>query len=66
MEKVHPSKLHVLTLTPFYPSDGDQVSGCFVAEDPPAELGDYGVGSSVIAVDSIYHPAGERATSISR
>jgi teichuronic acid biosynthesis glycosyltransferase TuaC len=48
------AKLHVLTLTPFYPSDGDEVSGCFVAETL-RELTAYGVASSVIAVDSIYH-----------
>jgi len=46
--------LHVLTLTPFYPSDGDEVSGCFIAESL-RQLGVYGVSSSVIAVDSIYH-----------
>ena len=54
MEKAIPAKLHVLTLTPFYPSDGDEVSGCFVAEIL-RELRVYGVASSVIAVDSIYH-----------
>lgn len=54
MEKVIPAKLHVLTLTPFYPSDGDEVSGCFIAESL-RQLGVYGVSSSVIAVDSIYH-----------
>jgi teichuronic acid biosynthesis glycosyltransferase TuaC len=48
--------MHVLTLTPFYPSDGDEVSGCFVAETL-RELRTCGVSSSVIAVDSIYHPA---------
>ena len=47
-------KLHVLTLTPFYPSDGDEVSGCFVAETL-AQIEAKGVSSSVIAVDSIYH-----------
>ena len=54
MEKGISPKLHVLTLTPFFPSDGDLVSGCFVAEtlSPLAALG---VASSVIAVDSIYH-----------
>ena len=52
----NPEKLHVLTLTPFYPSDGDEVSGCFVAEAlHGAEL--QGASSSVIAVDSIYHAA---------
>jgi len=48
-------KLHVLTLTPFYPSSGDEVSGCFVAETLE-ELTAQGIESSVIAVDSIYHP----------
>ncbi len=56
MEKDIPTKLHVLTLTPFYPSDGDEVSGCFVAETL-RELETCGVASSVIAVDSIYHPS---------
>lgn len=54
MEKDIPAKLHVLTLTPFYPSDGDEVSGCFVAETL-RQLKACGVASSVIAVDSIYH-----------
>jgi len=46
--------LHVLTLTPFYPAAGDEVSGCFVAESL-GELAAQGVQSTVIAVDSIYH-----------
>jgi glycosyltransferase involved in cell wall biosynthesis len=54
VEKEIPSKLHVLTLTPFYPSDGDEVSGCFVAETLH-QLKAGGIASSVIAVDSIYH-----------
>lgn len=54
MEKGIPAKLHVLTLTPFYPSEGDEVSGCFVAESL-RQLEAMGVTSSVIAVDSIYH-----------
>jgi teichuronic acid biosynthesis glycosyltransferase TuaC len=54
VEKVIPANLHVLTLTPFYPSDGDEVSGCFVAETL-RQLKAQGVASSVIAVDSIYH-----------
>jgi glycosyltransferase involved in cell wall biosynthesis len=54
VEKAIPAKLHVLTLTPFYPSDGDEVSGCFVAETL-RQLEASGVVSSVIAVDSIYH-----------
>ncbi len=56
MEKGIPAKLHVLTLTPFYPSAGDEVSGCFVAETLQ-QLKTQGVASSVIAVDSIYHPS---------
>lgn len=55
MEKAIPAQLHVFTLTPFYPADGDEVSGCFVAETL-RELEAQGVASSVIAVDSIYHP----------
>jgi teichuronic acid biosynthesis glycosyltransferase TuaC len=54
VEKGIPGKLHVLTLTPFYPSHGDEVSGCFVAETL-RQLKACGVVSSVIAVDSIYH-----------
>jgi glycosyltransferase involved in cell wall biosynthesis len=54
VDKAKPAKLHVLTLTPFYPSDGDEVSGCFVAETL-RQLDRCGVASSVIAVDSIYH-----------
>jgi glycosyltransferase involved in cell wall biosynthesis len=54
VNKAIPPKLHVLTLTPFYPSLGDEVSGCFVAESL-RELATLGVASSVIAVDSIYH-----------
>jgi glycosyltransferase involved in cell wall biosynthesis len=48
------SGLHVLTLTPFFPSAGDDVSGCFIAESL-RHLAAQGVASSVIAVDSIYH-----------
>ncbi len=47
--------LHVLTLTPFFPSDQNEVLGCFVAE-PIVELKQFGVESSVIAVSPIYHP----------
>jgi glycosyltransferase involved in cell wall biosynthesis len=55
VEKAIPAKLHVLTITPFYPSEGDEVSGCFVAETL-RELEACGVVSTVIAADSIYHP----------
>src|ERR1700693_1620661 len=49
------SALHVLTLTPFFPSDKNEVSGGFVAE-PIEQLRQFGVDSSVIAVSAIYHP----------
>jgi glycosyltransferase involved in cell wall biosynthesis len=49
------STLHVLTLTPFFPSDRNEVSGCFVAE-PIAQFKQFGIDSSVIAVSPIYHP----------
>ena len=48
------SALHVLTLTPFFPSDKNEVSGCFVAE-PIEQFKQFGVDSSVIAVSPIYH-----------
>ena len=49
------SRLHVLTLTPFFPSRQNEVSGCFIAE-PIEELRRCGVDSSVIAVAPIYYP----------
>jgi glycosyltransferase involved in cell wall biosynthesis len=55
VEKAIPAELHILTITPFYPSEGDEVSGCFVAETL-RQLEACGVASTVIAVDSIYHP----------
>ena len=49
------SALHVLTLTPFFPSDQNEVGGCFVAE-PIEQLRQFGVDSSVMAVSPIYYP----------
>ncbi len=49
------SRLHVLTLTPFFPSRQNEVSGCFIAE-PIEQLRQFGVDSSVIAVAPIYYP----------
>ncbi len=49
------SRLHVLTLTPFFPSRKNEVSGCFIAE-PIEQLRQFGVDSSVIAVVPIYYP----------
>jgi teichuronic acid biosynthesis glycosyltransferase TuaC len=54
VETAQPSQLHVLTLTPFYPSGSSAVNGCFVAESL-MELTARRVLSSVIAIDSIYH-----------
>jgi glycosyltransferase involved in cell wall biosynthesis len=45
--------LHLLTLTPFYPSDGDDASGCFVSE-PLEWLAKQGVRSNVLAVQPFY------------
>jgi glycosyltransferase involved in cell wall biosynthesis len=49
------STVHVLTLTPFFPSNQNEVNGCFIAE-PIEELRQFGVDSSVIAVSPIYYP----------
>jgi len=57
------SALHVLTLTPFFPSSGDEVSGCFIAETNK-QLGQFGVTSSVIAVGPIHHPRKESSSSV--
>lgn len=48
------SKLHVVTLTPFFPSDKNEVNGCFVAE-PIQQLREIGVDCSVIAVSPFHH-----------
>jgi glycosyltransferase involved in cell wall biosynthesis len=52
--------LHVLTLTPFFPSLENEVGGCFV-EEPIDAMTKAGVASTVIAVSPIYsarrHPA---------
>jgi teichuronic acid biosynthesis glycosyltransferase TuaC len=47
--------MHVLTLTPFYPTAADDASGCFVAESV-GELQRQGIESSVIAVHPMHHP----------
>jgi teichuronic acid biosynthesis glycosyltransferase TuaC len=49
--------MHVLTLTPFYPTAEDDASGCFIAESV-SELQRQGIESSVIAVHSLHrlHP----------
>ena len=45
--------LHVLTLTPFYPTDQDDAAGCFVAE-PVDALARAGVINTVFAVRPFY------------
>jgi len=49
--------MHILTLTPFYPTAGDDASGCFVAESV-GELQRHGIESSLIAVHPLHqsHP----------
>jgi teichuronic acid biosynthesis glycosyltransferase TuaC len=44
---------HVLTLTPFFPSQENEVGGCFV-EEPISTLTQTGMSSSVIAVTPMY------------
>ena len=46
-------RLHVLTLTPFYPSEHDDAAGCFVAE-PLDALAKVGVVNTVFAVQPVY------------
>src|SRR4030081_2520748 len=45
--------LHVLTLTPFYPTENDDASGCFVSE-PLNWLEKAGIRNTVIAVQPFY------------
>ena len=45
--------LHVLTLTPFYPSEHDDAGGCFVSE-PLDWLAKFGVTNTVLAAQPFY------------
>jgi glycosyltransferase involved in cell wall biosynthesis len=45
--------LHILTLTPFYPSEADDANGCFVSE-PLEWLERLGIRGTVIAVQPFY------------
>lgn len=47
------SRLHVLTLTPFYPTDRDDANGCFVSE-PLDWLARLGIRNTVFAVQPVY------------
>jgi glycosyltransferase involved in cell wall biosynthesis len=46
-------QLHILTLTPFYPSAADDANGCFVSE-PLESLAHLGVRSTVFALQPFY------------
>ncbi len=48
-----PRPLHVLTITPFYPSQADEAAGCFVAE-PLSALANIGIANTVFAVQPFY------------
>jgi glycosyltransferase involved in cell wall biosynthesis len=48
--------VHVLTLTPFYPSQSDDSGGCFVAEPLQWLTRAEGVTNTVLAVQPIYRP----------
>ena len=56
--------VHVLTLTPFYPSVQDPAQGCFIAEPLP-HLGPFNIEAHVMAVHPFYRAAqsscGERS-----
>jgi teichuronic acid biosynthesis glycosyltransferase TuaC len=56
------SRMHVLTLTPFYPTDQDDAAGCFVAE-PLDELEKIGIRNTVLAVQPVYRPKSRPAQS---
>jgi glycosyltransferase involved in cell wall biosynthesis len=52
LQRRHPN-LHVLTLTPFYPTDDDDAQGCFVSE-PLSSLAKAGVSNTVYALQPVY------------
>jgi teichuronic acid biosynthesis glycosyltransferase TuaC len=56
--------LHVLTITPFFPSRENEVNGCFIAE-PIERMSEMGVRSSVFAVSPIHRPARLRSSKFS-
>ncbi len=54
VDSEHPNRpLHVLTLTPFYPTLQDDAQGCFVAEVLPA-IEQQGIVNTVLAVQPFY------------
>ncbi|MGH9497286.1 MAG: glycosyltransferase [Candidatus Sulfotelmatobacter sp.] len=46
-------RMHILTLTPFFPSEQDEADGCFVAE-PLDALAPAGVTNTVLALQPVY------------
>ena len=54
--------LHVLTLTPYYPTESDDSDGCFVSE-PLDWLAKSGVRNTVLAVGPVYRRQPRTATS---
>jgi glycosyltransferase involved in cell wall biosynthesis len=50
--------LHVLTLTPFYPTKADDAAGCFVSE-PLDSLAAFGIESTVFALQPFYRGQAE-------
>src|SRR5438045_8983245 len=50
------SRLHVLTLTPFFPSAQNPAQGCFIAE-PVERLTDFDIETRVIAINPFYRPS---------
>lgn len=49
-------KIHLLTLTPFYPSQEDEAAGCFI-EEPLGTLAEMGVVNDVFALQPFYRPS---------
>jgi hypothetical protein len=47
------NSVHVLTLTPFYPKQDDEGSGCFIAEPLQALIGE-GVENTVLVASPFY------------
>jgi teichuronic acid biosynthesis glycosyltransferase TuaC len=56
------SSLHVLTLSPFYPTQPDDAQGCFVAE-PLLALEQQGIANTVLAVQPFYRTRSIASTS---
>jgi teichuronic acid biosynthesis glycosyltransferase TuaC len=54
--------MHILTLTPFYPTATDDASGCFIAESV-RELQSQGVTSSVVAAEPMHRAHSSPASS---